>query len=464
LIALLLASLLIVFLFLPLFLLFYPMPTLNRDDVLVDIDIDPSFTGILYGLADDESDGCIVKGTCTLHVVKPFKIRRLFISLDGKLRVNIKSAVSLAPASEGVEIRTLISKHKHYHGEDGQTKVLQPGDHVYPFEFELPSTLPATFHSKHGHIAYRIRLSIHRPMFTNDITAKKEIVLRRCLMNEFASVSHATERMEGVYEELMHYQASAPGMTFREGGLIKLNLNFDLLHPYTSSIREVSCALQETIQYRTTGVQSVNAHASSKLDIMLPLGVSTFYPSKSADYDSSETHDYNAVFRVCPRVNADTNTKLLKVTHKIVIKVSIEDRSNKEMVKPKQRKSKSAPSTPACSDNEDEDYDPIQSSASSIRSQSSATSSSSVVLPMTLPKPRPFRNRSSNQLTSWPVRMCTVEMPLVVTSREYVWEGEMPTPPVYEIEECPPSYFNSVVSLPPLPDYENLVSEAVAAL
>ncbi|GAB5592309.1 hypothetical protein Unana1_07209 [Umbelopsis nana] len=440
------------------------MPTLSREDFTIDIDIDPSFTGILYGLADDESDGCTVKGTCTLHVVKPFKVRRLYVSLDGKLKVNIKNSVSLAPASEGVETRTLISKHKHYHGEDGQTKVLQPGDHTYPFEFELPSTLPATFHSKHGHISYRIRMSIHRPLFTNDITAKKEIVLRRCLMNEYSAISPA-ERLEGVYEELMHYQASAPTMTYREGGLIKLNLNFDLLHPYTSSIQEVSCALQETVQYRTTGVQAVNAHVSTKLDVQLPLGVSTFYPSKVQDYDSSETHDYNAVFRLCPRVHADTNTKLLKVTHKIVIKVNIEDRSNKEtFTKVSKRKTKSAPTTPACSDNEDDEYDPVRSSASSIRSQSSSYSSSSIALPMTLPKPRPFRARSNSQLSTYPIKTCTLEIPLVVTSREYVWEGEMPTPPAYEIEECPPTYFNSVVSLPPVPDYENQISEAIAAI
>ncbi|CAM0142348.1 hypothetical protein VKS41_002166 [Umbelopsis sp. WA50703] len=440
------------------------MPALSsKDDVSIDIEIDPSFTGILYGLADDESDGCIVKGNCILHVAKPLKIRRLFVSLEGKLRVNLKPPVSIAPASEGVETRTLISKHKHFHGEDGNTKILNPGDYVYPFEFELPSTLPATFVSKHGRITYRIRTSVHRPMFNNDITAKKAIVLRRCLMNEFASINN-TERIEGVYEELMHYQATAPDMTYREGGLIKLNLNFDLLRPYSSAIREVSCALQETIHYRTTGVQAVNAHASSKLDIQLPLGVSTFFPSKAPDYDSSETHDYNAVFRVCPRVNADTNTKLLKVTHKIVVKVSIEDRSVKDFQKPSKRKVKSAPTTPACSDNEEEPEEEVHSSASSIRSTSSSTSTSSMVLPLTLPRPKTFRHRSHNQLASYPVQVCQIDIPLVITSREHVWDGEMPTPPVYEIEECPPTYFNSVVTLPPVPDYENQLSEAIAAI
>ncbi|KAH8550513.1 hypothetical protein BGW37DRAFT_497097 [Umbelopsis sp. PMI_123] len=430
------------------------MPSRNREEVTASIDIDPSFTGILYGLADDESDGCIVKGACKLHIVKPCKIRRLFVSLDGKLRVNLKSTVSMTPASDGVETRTLISKHKHYHGEDDQMEVLQPGDHVYPFEFELPSTLPATFHSKHGHITYRIRLSIHRPMFSTDITAKKEIILRRCLMDGFAPISTASEAVEGVFEQLMHYHASAPGMTYREGGLVKLNLNFDLLNPYTSSIREVSCALQETIQYRTTGVQAVNAHSASKLDIQFPLGCSTFYPSKAQDYDSSETHDYNAVFRVWPRVNADTNTKLLKVTHKLVINVSVEDRSNKEIYSETKPRSKSAPTTPACSDNEEEDDDDIvQSSSSSIRSTSSTTSTSSIALPLNLPRPKPFRSRSTVHINTYPMRTCKLELPLIVTSREHVWEGEMPTPPAYETEECPPSYFNTVVALPPVPEY-----------
>ncbi|CAO3662582.1 unnamed protein product [Umbelopsis ramanniana] len=439
------------------------MPSRNRDDLTATIDIDPSFTGIIYGYADDEAEGCVVKGVCTLHIVKPCKIRRLFVSLDGKLKVNIKAPVSIAPASEGVETRTLISKHKHYHGEDGQMEILQPGDHVYPFEFELPSTLPATFHSKHGHISYRIRLCIHRPMFSNDITAKKEIVLRRCLMDEWSSGTSSNEQVEGVFEQLMHYNASAPGMTYREGGLVKLNLNFDLLNPYTSSIREITCALQETIQYRTTGVQAVNAHSSSKLDVQFPLGRSTFYPSKAPDYDSSETHDYNAVFRVWPRVHADTNTKLLKVSHKLVINVSVEDRSNKVTYSEAKARSKSAPTTPACSDNEEDDEeDPVRSSSSSIRSNSSSTSSSSIALPMSLPRPKPFRSRSSMQFNTYPVRTCKLEIPLVVTSREHVWEGEMPTPPAYETQEGPPSYFNTVVALPPVPDYDSQATESLA--
>lgn len=469
----------------------------SKEDATIVLEVDPSFTGVLRGVAHDESEGCTVKGNCIITVNKPIKVRRCLVWIEGRCKVTLKGHGYSVSNTEGTESRTIYTKDQHFMGMDGLTHVLTPGQYVYPFKFDLPPSVPASYRGKRGYVRYRLQAAIYRPMFAHDIQVSQDIPIKRCLLNDATPMAELRETYEGRHHtNKIYYTATAPSITYREGGLVRLNLEMQLLHPETQSVRTVTCALRERVQYRTT---DGNANTVlSKTDNLFPLGYSTFYPNQSPDYDPKEKADYNALFRLCPRVNADLNSRLLKVTHALVVNIMVEDTNRDD------DEDESAYDTDAtesgwaseedrgnASDTKHMNESPMTTPPASTPNSpnlSRSSSASSLVSMFSLNRSHP--NTPGNNLSSFidgeeaaghgsmstiptiknvrrkPHRqnskdpneprltLCSLEVPLVVTSREHTW-NEKPNPPSYETVEEPPSYVSALESLPRAPTYND---------
>ncbi|KAI9340708.1 hypothetical protein BD770DRAFT_399465 [Pilaira anomala] len=480
------------------------MPQLNKEDATITLGLDPSFTGVLRGIAHDESEGCTVKGNCLVKVNKPIKVKRLVVWLEGRCKVTLKGNGYSVANTEGTESRTLYSKDQHFLGDDGLTHILTPGEYMYPFSFDLPPSLPASFRGKKGYVRYRLQACIYRPMFASDIQASRDIPIKRCLLNDDTPMAELRETYEGRHHSnKLHYTATAPSISYREGGLIRLNLTMQLNRPETQSIRTVTCALREKVQYRTT-----DGHANtllSKTDNLFPLGYSTFYPSQANDYDPKEKADYNALFRLCPRVNADLNSRLMKVTHALVVNIMVEDTNKDDEEDESAYETDATESEWASAGEEDrgvsshmepksantspETTPPPSTTNSPILSRSS--SASSLVSMFSLGRSHPntpgnniaesihgdeFGSMSSiptikstrrkhhrhNKDSNEPrLVLCSLEVPLVVTSREHTWNETPNPPPSYEALEKPPSYNRTIKDLPRAPTYNDTDDSSV---
>ncbi|KAI7901080.1 uncharacterized protein BX663DRAFT_516251 [Cokeromyces recurvatus] len=461
----------------------------NKEDATIIIGLDPSFTGVLRGVAHDESEGCTVKGNCIVKVNKPIKVRRFWVWLEGRSKVTLKSNTYTVASSESTESRTLYSRNIHFLGDDGLTQILTPGQYIYPFSFDLPPSLPASFRGKRGYIRYRLQAVIYRPMFASDIQVSRDIPIKRCLLNEETPIAELRETYEGRHHtNKLHYTATAPSITYREGGLVRLNLTMQLTRPETQSIRVVTCALRERIQYRTTDGQANTV--LSKTDNLFPLGYSTFYPNQSPDYDPKEKADYNALFRLCPRVNADLNSRLMKVTHALVVNIMVEDsckEDNDDDYCESMYDTEATESEWASEDDRigDVKYHPVESPASTppnsapsspVLSRSSSTSSLASIfslgrnhsnedamtsIPTIKNTRRKHKHGSHHKDNNEPrLILCTLEIPLVVTSREHIWNEKPNLPPSYDAVEEPPSYNSSLETLPRAPTYNESPSSS----
>jgi hypothetical protein len=471
----------------------------NKEDATITIGLDPSFTGVLRGVAHDESEGCTIKGNCIVKVNKPIKVRRFIVWMEGRCKVTLKGHGYSVSNTEGTESRTLYSKDQHFIGEDGLTHVLTPGEYIYPFSFDLPPSLPASFRGKRGYVRYRLQAVIYRPMFASDIVVSRDVPIKRCLLNDQTPMAELRETYEGRHHtNKLHYTATAPSISYREGGLIRLNLAMQLLRPETQSLRTVTCALRERTQYRTTDSHANTVH--SKTDNLFPLGYSTFYPNQSPDYDPKENADYNALFRLCPRVNADLNSRLMKVTHALVVNIMVED-TNKdddddeslydtEATEPEWASEDDRHNTSSVTKHAMESpatTPPASTPSSPTVSRSSSTSSLASMFSLgrshpntpgndiaaglsgngddmaggsmssipTIKSTRRSRSKQHNKDSNEPrLTLCTLEVPLVVTSREHTW-CEKPNPPSYDAVEEPPSYNSALESLPRAPTYDH---------
>jgi hypothetical protein len=489
----------------------------SKEDATITLELDPSFTGVLRGIAHDESEGCTVKGVCRVKNNKELKVRRLIVWLEGRCKVTLKSSGYSVTNAEGTESRTLYSRDRVYLGINGISESLAPGEHTYPFSFDMPPTLPSSYRGKRGYIRYRLQASIYRSMFSSDIQVSRDITIKRCLLNDQTPMTELRNTYEGLHHtNKLHYNATAPSISYREGGLVRLNLTMQLTRPETQSVQTVTCALRERAQYRTTDSRSNTM--TSKTDNLFPLGYNTFHPSQERDYDPKAKADYNALFRLCPRVNADLNSRLIRVTHALVINIMVEDKAkddddsesvydtevtdsewgtederpsldnsnnttyNEDAVTNNSSgdlKQSGAPSVPTAGESPRSAPTPpisIPSSPSLSRS-SSATSLASIFslgrnhsstsledlmtggmtslsnLKSSRRRRKQKRNPNEPSLT-----ICSLEVPLVVTCREQIWNNRPAQPPSYNLTEGPPSYGSTVSDLPPVPSYDPAAS------
>ena len=491
------------------------MPSLysQKGHVYMEINVDPSFTGILGGHDNGIAEPTHLKGTVVVHVYKPIKVRQISIRFEGRCKVTINtsktSKLVAAPPPEGVECRNLVTQKTCFllpsspspqTAEELSTSLneekrnspvlLSPGEYTYSYAFELPSRLPATFHGKRGMIQYRLKASMHRSVFSNNLYVYQEIPIRRSLVYDTIPLD-LTETIVGKdYPDKIEYIASAPSVVYREGGLVPLNLTVQLLkqsneqqqqneqenrstaRPTVTTIKAITCALRERVTYQTTGQQSLTCQSVSQTDETFPLGWSTFYPSEegNGNYDPYKKHEYNAEFRLCPRVHPDIKTKLIKVSHTLVFNIKVtehqqdnnnnsNDNSNQGDVQrlkfteneQQHQESHSRLNTPPLS---------RSSSSSSISSifslgRHQATNTEEYVKDALLSFGSGSKRHSHNNINTKHHNMylCSLEVPLVVTSKQHCWKGEVPNPPEYQNTERPPTYRQSIEHLPRAPIY-----------
>ncbi|KAI8332853.1 hypothetical protein BC941DRAFT_435568 [Chlamydoabsidia padenii] len=484
----------------------------TKEDVTISFDIDDTFTGIMQGAANDEAEGCTLSGQCVLQVQRPIKVRRLIVFFEGRCKVHLKKSNSYGVgAPESSETRSIYSRQQHFLGQDGDLHILQPGAHSYRFSLDLPSHLPASFQGKRGYIRYRLSCAVYRPMFSTDLRSSMDITIKRCLMSDVVSTSDYLETIYGKkHTNKIRYSATAPTMAYREGGLIRLNLAMQLVQPDMYNMKSVTCALRERVQYRTTDSQSHTVMARS--DDVFPLGYSTFCPDQASDYDPTKQQEYNALFRLIPRVNADTNSRLVKVSHSLVVNIQLERTGGDDSYDDESDEEGNATDDTHQSMDEDDGYtswasDQVDdktrfsqrllqqqeehSGSLGIRSVPNSPTLYHPPAPMTPPHSRAsspslsrssssssiaslfsLKNRSTDDLHKLEpssskgkhkhhrkngVIICTVEVPLVVTSRQNTWEGQMPKPPSYvqTASEAPPGYHQTLESCPSVPTYDS---------
>lgn len=306
------------------------------DDFSLSIHVDPSFRGILRGFANDVSEGCLLKGETLLEVHRRTRIRSLETIFVGEIRVDFKTTNSVGlPTSDGVEKRHICKRVlKHFNERmimDGQSEIIKstmvdPGSYKFPFKFFISASLPHSFEGKNGSIRYRVDVFSIRKLFSSDIHISYPIILRRCLMDSLNPVPSPTQTVDGdMHHDVLRYSATAPTMTYREGGLLTLDLFVHLKDPDRHSVRMITCGLEEQEYYRTTGQQSLTQEAMDHTRKSYPLGCSTFFPSEHEQYDPVQLHNYNAIFRLYPRVHSDTKSSLIAVLHRLNVRIIIDD-------------------------------------------------------------------------------------------------------------------------------------------
>lgn len=316
----------------------------KSEEISLSIKVSPDFTGILRGFAHDISEGCTLNGELIMAIAHRVKIKSVETVFTGICRVNFKTTNKMGvPTSDGTESRGIYRK-KITHLDDiagsnsqnnsAKKLIFEAGTYKFPFSFRIPPSLPHTFNGQHGSIEYELSGFVTRSIFSTNVHVSKPVTIRRCLMNTPNPIAQTSQTVQGEkHSDIVKYSATAPSMVYCEGGLLELGLNIELKDPDRYSLRIVTCGLKEKVLYRTTGRSSLTNQAMHYSESSFPLGCSSFFPSQHSEYNPTDLHHYNAIFRLYPRVHSDNKSILIVVKHLLMIRIIIDDNQARNKIR-----------------------------------------------------------------------------------------------------------------------------------
>ncbi|KAK9762278.1 hypothetical protein K7432_012147 [Basidiobolus ranarum] len=182
--------------------------------------LEPCLT--IHGSPED-STGCILRGTVSLNLKKPLKVKSITLRFKGMVKFKLIS--DLCPKRE-----TLIEYN---------CDVLEPSDRVYTlgskihqFDFEIPldGSLPESITTTHGSISYKLSAFVERPGLKHDVKFCTPISIRR-LLSPFSSVYQEppTTSISGVWASRFFYEVEIPTFIYSPGESIPINFKFNPL-------------------------------------------------------------------------------------------------------------------------------------------------------------------------------------------------------------------------------------------
>ncbi|KAI8051811.1 hypothetical protein BDF21DRAFT_404331 [Thamnidium elegans] len=204
---------------------------------------------VLMGHAS-ESAGKMLRGSVILNLTEPMKVRSVILSFTGKMKVSW---------SEG------IGHHQHYHKQEKDIMehkwqfvpimdqahkkafTLGAGEHKWDFELMLPGDLPQSLEAEGGQVVYRLKATVERTAFLQNIVKKKIMRVVRCMLpTEFELIQ--TLEIHNTWAEKMMYDILLPSKVYARGHLIPITFHITPIAARLR-VRTLTATLKEYCTY-----------------------------------------------------------------------------------------------------------------------------------------------------------------------------------------------------------------------
>jgi hypothetical protein len=159
----------------------------------------------------------VLKGQIHFTITKPTKIRSMYVKFKGFSRISLEHPTNM-------EITTqLLPKLKL--PLFGKTN-LPVGDHVIPWEIEVPNIYPRTLITKRANINYKVIVCINTSI-ARSVSAECIIFLRRHLLpyKEIAPIIE-TKIFEQTIPNKFHYEIDAPQIVCLEQKHVPISIKY----------------------------------------------------------------------------------------------------------------------------------------------------------------------------------------------------------------------------------------------
>lgn len=195
-----------------------------------------------------ESAGKLLRGTVSLNLTEPMKIKSVTLLFIGKMKVSWSEGKGLFMLllkeilSHCVCMRSGIGHHQHYHKQEKdiiehrwqfvpimdqahkKAYTLGAGQHKWDFELLLPGDLPQSLQAEGGQVIYRLKAVVERTAFLQNIVKKQPVQIVRCMLpSEFELIQ--TLEIHNTWAEKMMYDILIPSKVYARGQLIPITFH-----------------------------------------------------------------------------------------------------------------------------------------------------------------------------------------------------------------------------------------------
>lgn len=116
------------------------------------------------------------------------------------------------------------TQQEHHHIHTKKAYTLSAGQHKWDFELLLPGDLPQSLEAEGGQVLYRLKATVERTAFLQNIVKKQVIQVIRCMLpSEFDLVQ--TLEIHNTWAEKMMYDIVLPSKVYARGTLIPITFH-----------------------------------------------------------------------------------------------------------------------------------------------------------------------------------------------------------------------------------------------
>jgi len=183
----------------------------------------------------------ILKGHVRIVLTKALKIKSITVKFKGSSSVktfdyNNQVTTPLLPK---LKIRLL---HK--------PAILPMGEHVLPWELDVPNIYPRSFQSQRARVDYKVQLKISLGGINKPTVVNRNIVIRRHMLLSRDLIAMITTRtFEHGLNDMLRFRIETPKIVCTEQGYIPILIDFKSLND-AFSVKQIYTQILETTTFK----------------------------------------------------------------------------------------------------------------------------------------------------------------------------------------------------------------------
>lgn len=218
------------------------------------VEIEPENCYLEYvGPCKLDEPGQVLRGRVRLTVAKATKIRSMVVKFKGFCHVCLTKSTDAAgtvAATDAVEAEISFLPKIKVPLLDTKSTTMSPGEHIVPWQLEVPNIFPRSLMVKRASIYYKVQVSISTGLRKKAITAEHPIVLLRHLLprKEFAPLI-ATKTYRYTVTGKFHYEVECPRVVCLEQNMIPIAVKYICIAD-KKDVKSISTQILQNELYR----------------------------------------------------------------------------------------------------------------------------------------------------------------------------------------------------------------------
>ncbi|CAE6480515.1 unnamed protein product [Rhizoctonia solani] len=224
----------------------------------------PSEEIVFRGVGQDV-EGALLSGHLVLNLTEATNIREITLQLTGKVRIQVHDS---SHARQGHHSHVFYTHDWSFlEGERNHKHTIKAGQHVFPFQVQLPNTLPVSCRTYPGSasVAYKLRATAVRSAFSANFHAFRSLHIMRSFSPEAMEYNQTLE-IENTWPGKIMYSFVVPHKAFAAGVDIPILVKFQpmakgvTVQSIVTSIKEYTSVRWRGMQHQETRTVSTTRH------------------------------------------------------------------------------------------------------------------------------------------------------------------------------------------------------------